>query len=97
MGRYVYRNFIRGIVDECGHNYDHLFEGTESKSTGRDGAIERDIGLALACDQIKAQGENEGAATRTVMTKRKTFFKAADGLYHSCSNRGRSFLSFRVS
>jgi hypothetical protein len=54
-------SFIRGIVDECGH---HLIEGAESEAAGRDGAIERDIGLALVCDQIKTwktQGENEGA------------------------------------
>jgi hypothetical protein len=60
MGRYVYRNFIRGIADECGHEYDHLFEGSaEPQSAGRDGAIERDIGLALACGQIKGEGDED--------------------------------------
>jgi HNH endonuclease len=60
MGRYVYRNFIRGIADECGHEYDHLFEGSaELQSAGRDAAIERDIGLALACGQIKGEGDED--------------------------------------
>ena len=59
--RYVYRNFICGTADECGHEHDHLFEGsTEPQSAGRDGAIERDIGLVLACGQIKGEGDEDG-------------------------------------
>ncbi|KAN0085534.1 hypothetical protein V8E54_002001 [Elaphomyces granulatus] len=61
IGKYVHRNFIRGMVDECGHEYYHLFEdGIKSRElAGREDVIEREVGLALACNWIKGSGENK--------------------------------------
>ncbi len=65
MGRYVYRNFIRGIADECGHEYEHLFEeslGSAGPEAGElvdseTAAIERGCGLALAAIAVSGSGD----------------------------------------
>lgn len=61
IGKYVHRNFIRGMIDECGHEYYRLFEDDikSQELEGKEDAIERDMGLALVCDLIKASRENK--------------------------------------
>jgi hypothetical protein len=68
VGKYVYSNFIRGIADECGHAYEHLFEATQDmkEEPSLASEIEREFGLCIACEGVaaaKAQGKDDDVAS----------------------------------